>query len=365
MIRVGINGRALEKPDPAGVSLYTEHLIRALARRSARGEADILLSVFGVSELPDELAAFDCVSNASRQAPPPTGPRAHLWEQLRLPRAIAGRNLDVFHTPAGHPPVLARVPQVTTIHDVSPVTHPEWFSPGYSTLVRMITPVAIRRSERIITVSEFARDELVGVYPRARPKTTVVYNGVTEPPDPSETVRIPGLDPGYVLSVGSANPRKNLETLLAAYRRYRHRTEDPNPLVLAGPDRNIFADTATSTPDEVYVLGYVSAERLGWLYRNAGAFAFPSLYEGFGLPVLEAMSVGTPVVTGDRGATAEVAGEAAVLVDPEDPDALAMGMSTLLADGSDLASAGQDRAAEFTWDRTAAQTLSAYTAATE
>ena len=389
MIRVGVNARALAKPDPAGVSRYTGALLRALADRSRSIDTDVEYLLFGVRELPEELAGYDAIRNAGEPARAHSGLGAHYWEQVALPRALGNYDLDVFHTPAGQPPLLAGVSTlsgssvlpgtsrfsassnpsrpalVTTIHDVSPITHPEWFSRGYATAYRALTPLAVRVSERIVTVSGFAREEITTTYPSAAGKTTAIYNGVTPPAEPGEPVE--SLRTGdFLLSVGAVNGRKNVRTLLAAYRRYRARVADPVDLALAGPERDLFADLAYEMPAGVHALGYVSDAQLGWLYRNAAAFAFPSLYEGFGLPIVEAMHAGTPVVTSDRGAMAEVAGGAAELVNPLDAGSLTNGIERVLSEEEyrrRLASRGRERAASFTWEHAAARTAEVYRAA--
>jgi glycosyltransferase involved in cell wall biosynthesis len=236
---------------------------------------------------------------------------------VQLPRTLDD-DLDVFHTPAGQPPLVASVPLVTTIHDVSPITHPEWFSTPYAALYRILTPLAIRASDRVLTVSEFSRDEIVRTCPAAAGKTIAVPNGV-RPRDPSGGIPVEGLDTGeFLLFVGANNPRKNIETLIGAYREYRRRASSPVDLALAGPNNDVFAELNLPTVEGVRTLGFVSDDELTWLYHNAAAFVFPSLYEGFGLPILEAMSAATPVITSNRGAMAEVAGDAARLVDPTD-----------------------------------------------
>lgn len=356
--RVGVNARSLAKPTPGGVSRYTRHLLAALAEQTTGME----FHLFGVDSLPPALADAPGVRDAGEPAPTHSGPRAHLWEQAALPRLLRGRDLDVFHTPAGQPPLAAGTPLVTTVHDLSPVRHPEWFSTGYAALYRALTPLAVRRSDLLVGVSAFTRDELVAAYPRARGKTVAVHNGVRSLPPPSAPDA--GLVPGeFLLFVGSTNPRKNVSTLLSAYGRYRDAAAEPLPLALAGPDRDVFAAGDLPAVEGVQPLGFVSDEALSWLYRNAALFAFPSLYEGFGMPVLEAMSVGTPVVTADRGAMAEVAGEAALRVDPRRPDTLAAAFAAVLGDEerrADLAARGRERAAEFTWERAASETAAAY-----
>ncbi|SIR73327.1 Glycosyltransferase involved in cell wall bisynthesis [Haladaptatus litoreus] len=358
MTKIGINARVLTKPNPTGVSRYTQKLLEALAER----EDDFEYILFGTQSVPEPFKGFQTITNAGVVSPVHSGYRAHIWEQTTLPRAINRYDLDVFHTPAGQPPIAARTSLVTTIHDISPVSHPEWFSRGYAALYRFLTPLAVRVSERLLTVSEFARDEIVECFPHAAGKTLVTYNGVTPPIKPGET--IDGLtEDQFVLSVGATNPRKNLKTLIQAYQCYRENVSNPADLVLAGPDRDVFASNDLPDISGVRALGFVSDEKLAWLYRNAAALAYPSLYEGFGLPIIEAMHVETPVITSNQGAMAEVAGNAALLTDPNDPDRIAECIERAINDESvsqKLARQGSSRAAEFTWDRTARETVEAY-----
>lgn len=358
MTRVGMNGRVLTKPSPGGVGRYTHHLLTELAPDGADGHkcSPVAVGAEGAASLPDGVEATGTV-------PAHSGLRAHFWEQVKLPRILSSKKYEVFHTPAGQPPVLSGTPLVTTIHDVSPITHPEWFADAYVALYRVLTPLAVRASDRIITVSEFARDEIVDVYPAAAGKTTAIYNGV-EPRDPTNAEPIDSLNAGkFLLFVGSVNPRKNLSGLLRAYRLYRQQTDNPRSLVLVGPDDDVFASTDLPTVDGVRRLGYVSESQLTWLYNRAALFVFPSLYEGFGLPILEAMSVGTPVVTSNCGAMAEVAGDAAHLVDPTDPRAIARGVQDILDDGEyreTLSQRGKSHSSQFSWARTARRTVEVY-----
>lgn len=357
MVRVGVNSRVLAKPSPGGVGRYTRRLVAELATvNNGYGCSPVAVGAEGVSRLPDGVKAEESVPDHS-------GPRAHIWEQVTLPRVLADKKYDVFHTPAGNPPMLSGTPLITTIHDISPITHPEWFTNSYASLYRILTPLTVRISDQIITVSKFARDEIVNTYPTAEDKITVIYNGV-EPRDPADAEPVNSLKPGqFLLFVGSVNPRKNLSGLLHAYRRYRNKTANPYPLVLVGPDNGVFASTDLPTVDGVRRLGFMSERQLTWLYDTAAVFLFPSLYEGFGLPILEAMSVGTPVVTSDRGAMAEIAGNAAHLVDPTNPAAIADGIRDVLNDSEYrhiLGRRGRYRASKFTWSHTARQTAELY-----
>ncbi|WP_380677649.1 glycosyltransferase family 4 protein [Salinigranum sp. GCM10025319] len=358
MLTVGVNARVLAKPEPTGVGRYTSCLLDGLCAQFA-DEAEFVL--FGLNEAQPALTDYDCFRTVPEPAPH-SGLRAHVWEQVRFPLALRNYDVDVLHTPAGAPP-LTSTPSVATIHDISPIVHPEWFSTKYVALYRVLTAHAVRTTDRIVTVSEFARDEIVERYPKARRKTVQIRNGVT-PRDWDSGEAVEALDGReFFLFVGAMNPRKNLRTLVESYRHYREQVTEPVALALAGPKRDVFESEGLPRVDGVQTFGFVPEAQLTWLYRNAMAFVFPSLYEGFGLPILEAMSAGTPVVTSDRGAMAEVAGNAALLVDPERRASLADALERLTIDvelRARLSAEGLSRAAEFTWKRAAEETMRVY-----
>lgn len=356
-MKVGVNGRALCKSQTSGVGQYVSQLVSELS--DARDGYDLSIKLYGAAGVEDAPVGVETTgANA-----PPSGPLAHLWEQFALPVELSGAGLDIFHASSGLPPVIADTPLVTTIHDISPVTHPEWFSPAYSTLYRIVTPIAIRASDRIITVSDFVRDEVVNRYSSAKGKTVRVYNGVV-PMEHDGPAPYDELEPdGYLLFVGAVNPRKNIDGLLQAYERYRDCVDFPRPLVLVGPSDSVFAEQDLPEVPGVHNFGFVSDEELSWLYSNAALLVFPSLYEGFGLPIVEAMRVGTPVLTSDRGAMKEIAGNAGHLIDPTNATAISDGILEVLANREyrdTLSQRAKRRSGAFTWSKTAKQTYNVY-----
>jgi glycosyltransferase involved in cell wall biosynthesis len=357
---IAINCRVLGKSNLTGVGRYTLELVDSLVARADKDDNFYL--IFGIEELPERLENRDCIESAHEPAWAHSGVKAHLWEQIRLPRALIQHDVDLLHTPAGQAPSVARLAQVTTIHDLSPLVHPEWFSRGYVTLFKLLTPLSVRTSDHVITVSRFSADEILDQYGLEQSKVSAVPNGVRGLPEGKcpDGVDIPDR---YFLYVGSRNPRKNLTGLTDAYREYRDRVDDPTEMLLVGPDNDIYSDVDIAPAGGLQVTGYVSDPELEWLYRNAIAFVYPSLFEGFGLPILEAMNAGTPVITSGRGAMAEVAGDAAILVDPGSPDELATAMTHVEDDPEireELSMAGRRRAGEFSWKRTAVETVNVY-----
>jgi glycosyltransferase involved in cell wall biosynthesis len=278
----------------------------------------------------------------------------HLWEQALLP-ALA-RGADLIYSPANLAPV-ASSRNAVVIHDVAALRHPEWYRPAYVTYQRTMLPLIAKRARLVITVSEFSKHELIEVLSVPPERIAVVPNGVDErftpAADTTSARSVLGLEKPYVLAVGTHIARKNLAVLEPAARRL---AEDGVELVHAGSGRGYMRAEQAGHLRE---LGYVDDQFLPGLYAGALALAMPSLYEGFGLPCLEAMACGTPVVASNTTALAETCSPVALLVDPHDATAFADALHRLATDGDlreGLAIDSLARAAPFTWERTARET---------
>jgi len=281
--------------------------------------------------------------------------RGHLWEQASLP--LAARAASLIYCPANLAP-LASTRTVVVLHDAAALRHPEWYSRTYAAYQRQLLPRIARRACKVVTVSEFSRGELaaaLGIDPAA---VAVIPGGVDPArfspradPVPARTAH--GLDRPYALVLGTRIARKNV----AALRSVRRRLEELGiELVLAGGGRS-YMRADDDPPGRL--LGYVDDALLPGLYAGAEALLMPSLYEGFGLPCLEAMACGTPVVAADRGALPEIYGKSALIADPDDADAFADAALTVVSANArrvEMVAAGLRLASELTWDRTARAT---------
>jgi alpha-1,3-rhamnosyl/mannosyltransferase len=264
------------------------------------------------------------------------------WYPFELPRAAAGA--DVLHCPTFRGPLRSRIPLVVTVHDLAVLRHPGAFNRwtrGYS---RALVPRVVRAAARVIAVSEFTKRELVDVLAVSEECIRVVPNGV------DETFVADGerADGDYVLAVGTLEPRKNLPRLAVAAR------DVGVELRVAGAEGWGRVDV------DARFLGFVPDDELARLYRGALCVAYPSLYEGFGIPVLEALACGAPLVTSAETAMAEVADGAAVLVDPHDTAAIAAGIREAIARRDELAALGPERARAFSWRASAEATAAVY-----
>jgi len=283
----------------------------------------------------------------------------HLWEQLYLPKLL--RPHECLWSPANSGPVLiAR--QVLTIQDISPVDHPEWFSFAFSNCYRLLWRILIPRVRLITVPSQFTRRRILARF-RVSPERVVVVSGGVDssfrPVSKAVSSRLLaqyGIPGAYLLFVGTRQPRKNLSRLLAAWAQL----QDIHPdlaLVIVGGTSSVFSrQEVRESYERVHLLGYVPDQDLPALYSRSLALVYPSLYEGFGLPVLEAMACGAPVIASDIEPLRELIGEAGRLVDPGNVVSLASAICEVCEDPSlrySLRAKGLARVREFTWDHAA------------
>lgn len=393
-MRVAVNLEQLLSPSPGGIGRYAARLVANLAdlgvevypvvARHSAEEVKAAWEVFGLQSLPGpRVLAL---------------PRPFLydaWHLLAWPPLVpgAGAGVDLVHAPSLAVPPKAGRPLVVSVHDAGPWLFPEAFGRRGRWFHKMGARAAVRRADRVITGTHAAADELAHYMGLPEDRIRVVAYGVG-PPSPPSPPHVAGLlrryglsGAPYVLWVGSLEPRKGVGTLVAAMARLAGPTLAGPTLAgptLAGPTRTAglraelvlagYAGWQSSTiiaPGDravlgstLHQLGRVGEAELQALYAGAGVFAFPSLHEGFGLPVLEAMAAGVPVVASDIPAIREVAGGAAVLVSPGDVNAWAEAIKGALGasarERATVVEAGYRRAAQFSWTRTAEATLAIY-----
>ncbi|MEA3335998.1 MAG: glycosyltransferase family 1 protein [Chloroflexota bacterium] len=295
---------------------------------------------------------------------------------LSLPLTARRHRFDLLHVTYNAPPITP-CPTVVTVHDIAFERYPQFFSPRDQAILRTLVPPSIRRAARVITVSQHAKREIMDRYGIPAEKIAVTYEAAADHFKPVvdrsalDAVRERyGTGPSpFVLALGNLQPRKNMARLVEAFSAVAHLPQfDQVKLVVAGKaqwrESDIFeAVEGRGLTDRVIFPGYVDDNDVPALYSAASLFVFPTLYEGFGLPPLEAMACGTPVVCSNAASLPEVVGDAAVQVDPTDTDALAKAMADVLGDpnqANELRERGLERAARFSWDRCAAETLAVY-----
>jgi glycosyltransferase involved in cell wall biosynthesis len=289
------------------------------------------------------------------------GLRGHVWEQTSLPFQTGGR---LLWSPGNTGP-LAVEKQVVSIMDASALDHPEWFSPNFAAWYRFIIPRIARRARKVITISEFSRTRLVemcGIDSSKIAVTPLGYSGAFHPATPEAIADVGAryrLPKRYVVYVGSIEPRKNLARLVEAWTRLG---DIDCALVMVGVQGRIFSDlNMPESSQRILQLGRVPDRDLPALYSGALFFVYPSLYEGFGLPPLEAMACGCPVIVSHATSLPEVCGDAALYFNPESVEDIAEKLSAALSDESlleDLRKRTLPRAHQFSWGRCADETFS-------
>ena len=338
-----INGRFLTRPS-TGVDRFALELLRALALR----EPGMLLRALLPAESPPIGSAPPGLQLA--QAGRGSG---QSWEQFVLPRLAGGAPLVNLCNTA---PML-RERQLVVIHDAATLANPGNFSVAFRSWYRVMLGALMRRTRLVASVSRFSADELMRYFGARARGVEVIHEGgehiLREAADASVIERLALGGRRFVLAVGSQSPNKNLAAIVDAMKLL----DDPNLLLVAagGGNNRVFAAAAVSDPRLVST-GYVTDGQLRALYEHAACFVFPSYYEGFGLPPLEAMCCGCPVVASDRASMPEVCGDAVLYCDPADPTTLAKQLRRVLDSAAlhdELRAAGHARAANFSWDRAA------------
>lgn len=367
-MRIGIDGRAVGKN--VGLGIYTSNLLRGLVRLKKKVEYVVYLTRGGVRGLDS------CLSKRIAWGSLESHMVGDFWEQVVLPVELRNRSIDVYHgTNARLPISRSTAKYVLTIHDLVPVLFPDLNTRAYSFYMAKAMRISAKMADLIIAVSNSTKKDAVERLGIPHEKIRVVYEGVSE--------RFRVLDKmscldhlkkkyeigkGFILFIGRLEPRKNILRLLKGLRLLLSQERFDGQLVLLGertPAHQAIVDCIGRyhlRQRTVFIHGAEESE-LPLIYNGASAFVLPSLYEGFGLPLLEAMACGIPVVASNISSIPEIAGDAAILVNPLDPQAIADGLKTALFDSSrirELVANGLRRASCFSWDTAAGQTLKIY-----
>jgi glycosyltransferase involved in cell wall biosynthesis len=352
----------------AGISWYIRSLLTYLPRVSDRHSFTAFLGKeeagHGFPGLQTKVSILPTERPAARIA----------WEQLAQPLGLLGDRIDLLHSLAFVQPVVLPCPGVVTVYDLSFIHYPQRLQPWRRLYLRWGTTYSAQRASRVIAISASTKRDIVALLGVAEGKVDVIPCGVDEDFRPverqeqlKELRKRRRLPPRMLLFVGTIEPRKNLTTLLRSYALLREWIQPP-PLVIAGAKgwqhEEVFSlAQELGLLDELLFPGFIPRDELPLWYNAADLFVYPSLYEGFGLPPLEAMACGTPVVASNTSSLPEVVGDAGLLVEPTDAEEIAEAMQRLLTDSTlrdELTSKGLERARAFTWHRTARETAEVY-----
>jgi glycosyltransferase involved in cell wall biosynthesis len=373
-MRVALNAQLLSTTASyrtAGISRVVYELLAHL--RSVSSPFDFL--IFAPDSPGNRRLLGDSGLNARLTRLPTERPAVRIaWEQLALPIELLRGRASLLHALAFVSPLAWRGPTVVTAYDLSFLRYPEAFNRANRLYLARFVPPSLRRADRVIAISEHTRRDVIELCEVPPERVTTIHlaaDGRFHPADPVAVARfraVWGLPERFILYLGTLQPRKNVATLVRAYARLRAGGFDSHALVLAGGKgwqyEAIFALVRElGVERDVLFPGYVPENEQALWYTAADLFAYPSLYEGFGLQLLEAMACGTPVVTSNSSSLPEVVGDAGVLVEPMDVEGLASALRGVLEDDerrARLREAGLARAREFSWRRMAQETVRVY-----
>lgn len=375
-MRAGINAQLLYLSGSyraAGINRYIHQLLAHL--RPLATANDELVAFTGRWKLPPELEPAPHFQVRQTSIPTWKPPVRIAWEQLLQPPTVAWERLDLLHSLSYVQPLLCPTRSVVTMLDLTFMRMPESFNSWNRIYLTAMSTLSARRCDRIIAISESTRQDVIRFLRVPPEKVEVIYCGVDAPFRPIDDAAAlarfraeRGVPERFALYLGTLEPRKNVERLIEAYARLKRAGEIPHKLVLGGArgwlyDRIFARVRELSLEEDVLFTSYIPYHELPLWYNCADIFIYPSLYEGFGLPPLEAMACGTPVVTSSGSSLPEVVGTAALTVDPLDVSAIAAAIARILNEPSlreRLKAEGPHQAARFSWADTAARTLKSY-----
>ncbi len=374
-MRIGIDCRTILSPEhgeKAGVGHYTYFLVKYLLKHDKKNTYVLFFdhrapNLKQFERKNTEVVKF-AFSEYKKFFP-------YVYSHSFVSSVLNKAKLDVFHAPANVIPLQYKKPSVVTVHDLAIYNHPEWFPPKQDFSVNTLVPKSVKKADRIIAVSESTAKDIRKLFKVDKKKLVVVHEGIEKEKAPKkltirQVVKKHNLQSRYLLYVGTLEPRKNIAGIIEAFDTVA--VKNPKKykdvqLVIAGAKGYRFEENYKAIQEaksgKIRYLGYLSQSDKVALMHGAEAFLFPSLYEGFGLPVLEAMSYGTPVITSNISSLPEVAGKAAELVKPNSLIALRKAINKVVARKATrdrLSKAGKAQAKNFSWDKCAKETLKVY-----
>ena len=364
-MRIGINGRFLIAKQ-TGVQRAAYNLIRTLFEVDRENSYFIFT---GVSQQDVEAWDYPNVTVVGCNIREGQNFRNHLWEQLILPRLARRYKVDILHSPANMAPLFYSGRSIVHIHDLCFVVNPQWYSYLFHKVYNFIVPRLAKKSSIVVTNSNNSRNDLLQFCDVDSDKVRLIYWAVDETfhQMPTQKILDTIAEEDFVLYVGSLEPRKNIKTLVRAYESLRTNCpEIKSKLILIGGESPLFADNQLNIKnfgEDIIFKGFVSDELLRGYYRKAAVVAYPSLYEGFGLPPLEAMACGAPVVTSKTSSIPEVVGKAALLIDPHSCADLACELARVIQNPDlreQLGRRGRVQVKKFNWYRVARNILGVY-----
>jgi glycosyltransferase involved in cell wall biosynthesis len=371
---IGINAQILSTSQSyraAGSSRYVFNLLRELRKMEP---PECLVGYVGPGQQPQELHATNRFRLLASRLPTQRPLVRILWEQLILPRRAAQDGVTLLHGAMNALPIAWKSLAVVTILDLTFLHLPQAFNPSNRLYLTWAVRHAARRADRIITISQATRHDVIQLLGVPPERVVRIYCGVEERFGRLDDAQVKafraerGLPEEFILYLGTMEPRKNVIRLIQAYELLRQQKATSAPLVLAGGrgwgEATIFAAIESSpNSHDIRYVGYIPEDEMPLWYNSAAVFVYPSEYEGFGLPPLEALACGTPVVASNASSLPEVVGDAGILVDPRSPEAIAVGIQQVLQDAelrNELSQRAREQASRFTWQRMAMETLDTY-----
>lgn len=366
---IGIDGRAAYWYRGTGIGTYVYQLIYKQSQLDQDNSYYVLI--------PQESQYSFIWGDNFHKAPVDNLRKDKFWEELQINEVLLDRKVDLYHIPQNGigMPKKKICPFVVTLHDVIPITMPETVGPYYCKKFLDSIPEILDKSDAIITVSEFSKQDIckeLGVSPSkvfvSRLAAEDIYFPMNKHLAKAYIKQRYGIEDEFFLYVGGFNPRKNIETLLTAYASIKEKLKRDYKVVVLGKPGRSYEDLVKlcdelKISDSCIFTGFIPVDHMPWFYNVASVFVYPSLYEGFGLPVVEAMACGTPVITSNITSLPEVAGDGAITVSPMDYDAIGDNLLRLVEDEkfyADMSKKALQRAAMYSWDKTVQDTLEVY-----